>query len=124
MVNAEQEIERLVYIPGVWRCAKCGFGLVQSNLNARDGSVTARDDPGEKCPNDGAPLWRVTYKDELAEAYERWEEQAASLQSDLDAAREALRDCLDHIGDWDDDRRHPMWLTEARTTLANIEKES
>lgn len=72
---SNEEVRGLVYIPGVWRCAKCKFRLVQSNLNAHDGSVTARDDPGEKCPNDGSPLWRVTYKDDVAESYERWAEQ-------------------------------------------------
>ena len=68
------ELEKQVYVPGMWRCAKCGFHLLQSNLNARDGSVTARDDPGEKCPNDGAPLWRVTERENGREMLARCEE--------------------------------------------------
>ena len=60
-----------VFVPGQWRCAKCGFGLIQANLNARDGTVTARDEPGDKCPNDGAPLWRVTWKERCLESEER-----------------------------------------------------
>ena len=47
-------------VPGVWRCAKCNFILVQQSLNAHTGALGARDMPGEKCPRDGAPLWRVT----------------------------------------------------------------
>lgn len=58
----------LIYRPGVWRCGKCNFRLVQANLNAGDGSVTARDNPGDKCQNDGGPLWRVTWRDECLEA--------------------------------------------------------
>lgn len=53
-----------IHIPGVWRCAKCQFRLIQSNLNSRDGSVTARDEAGEPCPNCAVPLWRVTWREE------------------------------------------------------------
>lgn len=63
----EAEVERLgklVYVPGFWRCPKCVFTLVQSNLNSRDGTVTARDQPGDKCPNCNSPLWRVTEREE------------------------------------------------------------
>lgn len=89
-----KRMQALIYIPGVWCCAKCGFRLVQSNLNAHDGSITACDDPGEKCPNDGSPLWRVTYRDDVAESYERWEEQverAVAAEQKLEhlSAREA-----------------------------------
>jgi hypothetical protein len=70
-----KRMRELIYLPGVWRCAKCNFRLIQSNLNALDGTITARDEPGEKCRNDGSPMWRVTYRDDIAEAYDRWEEQ-------------------------------------------------
>ena len=63
-----------IHVPGVWRCAKCQFRLIQSNLNARDGSVTARDEAGEPCPNCAVPLWRVTWREE-AEDCLRNEEQ-------------------------------------------------
>lgn len=53
-----------IHVPGVWRCAKCQFRLIQSNLNAGDGSVTARDEAGEACPNCAVPLWRVTWREE------------------------------------------------------------
>lgn len=93
----------LVYVPGVFRCAKCGFRVVQSDLNARDGTVTARDEPGEKCPNDGAPLWRVTYRDDLAEAHEQWEVQvkrAAEAEAKLSDAYSALRSIAEgNLGD-------------------------
>ena len=57
-----------IHVPGLWRCAKCGLQLLQSNLNSGDGTVTARDQAGDKCPNDDAPLWRVTWKEEAFQA--------------------------------------------------------
>lgn len=62
------------YVPGTWRCAKCNFFLNQRNLNANDGSVTARDQPGEPCPNCNVPLWRVTWKEEALLLSDRLEE--------------------------------------------------
>lgn len=77
--------EDLVYVPGLWRCAKCKFELVQATLNARDGTVSARDTPGEKCPNCASPLWRVTERDARQEAQREcnamWEKgYAAALE--------------------------------------------
>lgn len=59
------------FVPGSFRCAKCGFVLIQANLNAQDGTVIARDAPGDRCPNDGAPMWRVTWRERAEEAEER-----------------------------------------------------
>lgn len=67
-------VSKLVYVPGLWRCPKCKFCLHQRNLNARDGTVTARDTPGDKCPNCAGPLWRVTERDAGNEMIDRAEE--------------------------------------------------
>jgi hypothetical protein len=83
------------HVPGVFRCANCGFQLHQMTLNAHDGTVTARDAPGEKCPNDGSPMWRVTYAEQLAEAHEEWGKQverAAEAERDRDALRKENAD--------------------------------
>lgn len=92
-VKAEIErLEKLVYIPGVWRCAKCDFRLIQSNLNAGDGSVTARDTPGDKCPNCNSPLWRVTERQERIEAQDMAEKQflrVTELEAQIPAPRHA-----------------------------------
>lgn len=58
-----KRLEKLVYVPGLWRCPKCQFQLTQANLNAQNGTVTATDKPGDKCPNCHGPLWRVTERD-------------------------------------------------------------
>lgn len=63
------------YVPGVWRCAKCEFQLIQSSLNMAAGTVTARDEPGEPCPNCKTPLWRVSWKDYATDAYATAENQ-------------------------------------------------
>jgi hypothetical protein len=74
-----EELERRIYCPGTWRCAKCNFTLIQSNLNVLDGTVTARDDPGEKCPNCAGPLWRVSEREERIAAMKLCNEQFDKL---------------------------------------------
>lgn len=84
-------LEGLVYVPGVWRCAKCDFRLIQSNLNASDGTVTARDTPGDKCPNCQSPLWRVTERQERTEALDMIE-KGLERQCNLRSVACAVRD--------------------------------
>lgn len=69
------DLSTKVYQPGVFKCAKCNFQLVQKTLNTNTGSVTARDAVGEKCPNDGSPMWRVSYQEDNAQAWEWGEKQ-------------------------------------------------
>lgn len=69
------ELAKKVYQPGVFKCAKCNFELVQKTLNGLDGTVSARDAVGEKCPNDGWPMWRVSYMEDNAQAWKMGEEQ-------------------------------------------------
>lgn len=57
------EIRAKVYVPGLWRCPKCKFQLMQANLHAHNGAVTVRDTPGDKCPNCEGPLWRVSERE-------------------------------------------------------------
>lgn len=84
------EVERLgglVYAPGRWKCVKCDFTLLQSNLNAATGNVTARHEAGGVCPNCNSPLWRVSWK---AEAQEN--QTISETQFDRAMAAEAERD--------------------------------
>ncbi|WP_445222224.1 hypothetical protein ACKWRH_21450 [Bradyrhizobium sp. Pa8] len=68
--SASAPAEQL-YVPGQWRCPKCSFTLNQFNLNASDGSVTTRDEAGDKCPNCNSPLWRMTWRQDAMEMAER-----------------------------------------------------
>ena len=66
------EYNRDAIARGEFRCPTCGFRLSQRSLRASDGAVGERDQPGEKCPNDGRPLWRMSI-------------------AELDAEQEAIR---------------------------------
>lgn len=86
------ELEAQVYVPGHLQCDRCNFRLVSSNLNAMDGSVTARN-TADICPNDGLPMRRVTYREDLSGAHELWEQQvtrAVAAEAIFSAARGAL----------------------------------
>lgn len=85
-----------IYVPGMWRCAKCSFVLTQSNLNAADGSVTARDTPGDKCPNCNVPLWRLTWRQHALEMGERLEQEILN-RSPRDQASGAMLASLEKI---------------------------
>ena len=78
IAEAIEALELQVYVPGLWRCPKCKFQLVQSTLYAATGTVGARNEPGDKCPNCHGPLWRVTERqagndmvDRCEQAFER-----------------------------------------------------
>jgi hypothetical protein len=55
-------LERLVYVPGVWRCAKCKLSLVSTNLHADSGEMSANNSP-QTCPNGCGPMWRKTERE-------------------------------------------------------------
>jgi hypothetical protein len=67
------DLYRLAFIPGAFRCPKCGFALTKTCINARTGEFGTREQEreSEPCPNDGTMLVHVTYKEVLAEYDER-----------------------------------------------------
>lgn len=87
------ELEALVYVPGIWSCPKCKFQLVQSNLNVHDGSVTARDTPGDKCPNCNGPLWRVSFRDAYREIMQISEDMSDRLNAANAKIKKAVEWC-------------------------------
>lgn len=98
------ELEKLVYVPGVWKCAKCGLRLVSSTLNAHSGSVTANSEP-QQCPNGCGPLWRVTERDagnDLCDRLDKCADELAAARKDVDRYR-LYRSRPDHEFDlaWD-----------------------
>ncbi|MGX1096559.1 hypothetical protein [Amorphus sp. MBR-141] len=111
--RVEQAAPRDIYVPGVWQCPKCVFRLVQSNLNARDGTVTPRDNPGDKCPNCNSSLWRVSWKDEAKEAYQIAENQMTRAL-EAEAALAEARATIAAMGDrWRTDEKPKTgeWIT-------------
>ena len=99
MLSGEQHAAPAeVYVPGRWRCPKCKFVLSQFNLNANDGSVSTRDEAGDKCPNCDKPLWRVTWKEDAMEMAERALEQvqrAVKKEGEALLLRTALQGMVD-----------------------------
>lgn len=60
--------EDLVYAPGEWFCAKCGFRGHQRTLYAQTGAVGVNRRESDPCPNDDTPLERVTWRQDAEEA--------------------------------------------------------
>lgn len=89
-----------LFVPGEFCCAKCGFTLSQFTLSASTGQVGSRDHPGEKCPNDGSPLWRVTWKQRASDHYDRATQEIAraeAAEAQLAAMRAALEKSAAHL---------------------------
>lgn len=88
-IAERDDLARLVYVPGLWFCPKCKFELLQSNLNCSDGTVTARDQAGDKCPNCDTPLWRVSERQrhhDVMVTCERFFDEKQAAIADRDAA--------------------------------------
>ena len=80
--------------PGVWTCPSCGLVCARSNLNARDGSVTPSQTVPEPCPNDGATLRRLTWREQAVDMLKRATEQmerARDLETQLATAAKKAR---------------------------------
>lgn len=51
--------ETLIYVPGLWQCAKCKLPIICSTMNVNNGTLVANNMP-QTCPNGCGPMWRVT----------------------------------------------------------------
>ena len=60
--NERERLEKLVYVPGAWKCAKCRCGVISNTLHVNTGGISANNEPQE-CPNGCGPMWRVTERD-------------------------------------------------------------
>lgn len=105
-------LEKQVYVPGLWRCPKCNFQLVQANLHAATGTVSARDEPGDKCPNCNRPLWRTTERQARKEMELRCEEQmtrAEKAEAALAEAAKVIEPFVNFIDEVDTDPNGYPW---------------
>lgn len=95
LFKAEQEREKLqalVYVPGVWRCAKCELRLVHTNLHVKSGTFSANNEP-QPCPNGCGPLWRISERDERKAAVKDFlaeSERLAAATDELSRATQEL----------------------------------
>ncbi len=96
LAKAEAErdaLKKLVYVPGLWRCAKCKFSRQSMNLHAVTGTISAKADATtEPCPNGCGPLWPVTERlagNDLCDRLEKAEAHAKAwrkFRADVEAA--------------------------------------
>lgn len=91
--KARGEAERLCYVPGVWRCAKCNLRLISQTLHVNLGMVSADNEP-QQCANGCGPMWRVSERDagnKAIDTAEALQDKLAELQNGI-AIRKA--NCL------------------------------
>ena len=71
------DLYRLAFIPGCFRCPKCGFVLSKTCINPNMEIIGTReqDRESEPCPNDGTMLVHVTYREQLEVYAERLKEE-------------------------------------------------
>lgn len=93
LVRERDEARKLVYVPGVLKCAKCGFRLIKTTLHVLADSYSADSSP-DYCPNDGAPMWRVTERDagnELCGRLDAAEDLAQAAEARVKALEKVLK---------------------------------
>jgi hypothetical protein len=118
-IQERDEARAEIYAPGEFRCPKCGFFICQFKIRASDGAVGGRDEPGEHCPNDGSPLWRVTWKQRAQAYYDRAVEE---MDGRIAAEAEVSRLKAGAVTDWQliesvpkDGRSIAVWLPATAT---------
>lgn len=63
-VEELQRLESLVYVPGLWRCPKCQFQLISTDIDASTGAMRANNIQPSHCPNcPNVWLQRVTERE-------------------------------------------------------------
>jgi hypothetical protein len=83
--------EALVYVPGAWRCAKCGLRLIATVLHPE--GMSANEAP-QQCVNGCGPMWRVTERADRQDAQRSFNakcEEAEALKAALDRSVEPDR---------------------------------
>ncbi len=86
VTRERDKLRHKLYRPGVLRCAKCNFRLISSVLNADTGAIYAQETT-EHCPNDGAPMWRVSWEEECR-ASDKWGDDILARATLAEAQRD------------------------------------
>jgi hypothetical protein len=93
-------------VPGKFKCDKCGFVLMSTNLYVKSGTIGPNYDAhAEPCPNDGEKMRPFTWKEEaklgdelIARLFARHDELVDTLKAAA-AAMSAINRCRDFAGD-------------------------
>jgi len=89
-VERIRELEQLVYVPGLWRCAKCECQVMSTNLHAASGRISANNEP-QACPNNCGPMWRVTERDAGNRLIDQADREQERVRPFVQGAYHALR---------------------------------
>lgn len=75
------DLYRLAFMPGCFRCEKCGFTLTKACINPNLEVIGTReqDRESEPCPNDGEMMVHVTYREQLEVYADRLREEFERL---------------------------------------------
>jgi hypothetical protein len=92
------DLYELAFMPGCFKCPKCGFVLSKATIDVAAGRVgtTEQNRQSEPCPNDGTFMVHVTWKEQVEVYAERLKEtfnERDALRAELDAAKEVIRRC-------------------------------
>ncbi len=87
------EAQAAIYVPGSWRCAKCGFVLTKSILYAKSGGIAPDLGQAEPCPNDGEPMERETWKGDAMRLADRCIEMGQRERALVETFTARARNC-------------------------------
>jgi hypothetical protein len=90
--KAVPDLYDLAFMPGQFRCPKCGFQLSKQTLSVAHGAIgtTPENRESEPCPNDGTMMVHVTYREQLEAYAERLKEEFDRRDTLLDASENLL----------------------------------
>jgi hypothetical protein len=57
------EAKASLHVPGSWICRKCGFQQFKNYLYVKSGTIGPDMSRAEPCPNDGEPMFQLTWKE-------------------------------------------------------------
>jgi hypothetical protein len=108
-----ERLARLVYVPGLWRCAE--LHLVSSTLHAHSGTISANNEP-QQCANGCGPMWRVTERDAGNRAIDAHIAEREKLNAQIAELAKTLSDVLSQpmLLTLDSAARRRYWLKNAR----------
>jgi len=94
--TAVPDLYRLAFMPGCFRCPKCGFQLSKVCINPNLDLIGTREEDrqSEPCPNDGTMLVHVTYKEQLEVYADRLKEEFERFDTYQTAVKEFLGEVL------------------------------
>ena len=122
-IPSPQDLYRLAYVPGSFKCPKCGFTWNKSTLTPDGIGTSETDRQSEACPNDGEWMEAVTYRDVTQSLQERLMEEIPArrkAETTQHALSVALRSCLALSRLKDGDVRKTWEMVQAFCAKAGI----